>query len=131
MVRNGPPDAVSVIRVHGLGLIETENLKYRIVLAVDRQQRRVVALDFFHQQVTGAHQAFLVGERHDSAAPNCRQRRGKSGRADNSGHDPIGGPCRRFGDRGRSCGDFRIRTGERILEVQITGFVRDDREAWA
>ena len=43
-----------------------------------------------HEQRAGADQHLLVGERHDDAAPNRRQRRRQTGRADDPGHDPVG-----------------------------------------
>ena len=51
--------------------LEIEALPDRVVLAVDRQQRRAVRRDFLHEEAAGADQYLLVGEGDDArrAAP--------------------------------------------------------------
>src|SRR5215469_14984896 len=52
---------------------EIEALPNRIVLAVDRKQRRSTASHFLHDKGSGTNEHFLVGQCDDGAAPDRGQ----------------------------------------------------------
>ena len=64
-------------------------LEHRVVLAVDRQQRRAVLAHRAHEQRPGHHQRFLVGEEQPLAGARAAQDRGKSDCPDNCGNQHI------------------------------------------
>ena len=96
-VRNGPPDAVRMMRSTASALLDIEALEDRVVLGIDRQQGRPVRAGPRRCiEIAGADQRFLVGERDDGAAPHRRQRRREARGADDRRHHPIGRPVRRL-----------------------------------
>ena len=84
---------------HPLGLREIEHLKDRVMLGIDRQQRRAAAPHFRLDEIPGADQALLVRERNDRPLPHGTQGRLQAGGADDPGHHPVGRPVGRLRHR--------------------------------
>ena len=62
-VRNGPPEAVSVIETTSSARPGAERLVQRVVLGIDRQDGGPKRLRIAHEGCAGADEALLVGER--------------------------------------------------------------------
>ena len=89
-VRNGPPDAVRMMRWTSSRRPRAQRLENRIVFGVDRQHCRTGRRGAAHEQRAGADQTFLVGERDGCAALDRRQCRLQACGPADRGHDPIG-----------------------------------------
>ena len=72
--RNGPPEAVIVMQDDFGRVAAAERLENGVVLGIERQQRRAVALHRADDGSAGADQRLLVGERDDAAGTRWRQR---------------------------------------------------------
>src|SRR5215469_11690306 len=99
---------------------EIEALPNRIVLAVDRKQRRSTTSHFLHDKGSGTNEHFFVGQCNDGAAPDRGQGGGQPGRADDPGHNPVSRTERRFCEgfsatRGLDPGTRKGRLQRRIM----------------
>ena len=99
--RRGQDDAPDLVR-----LIEIKNLEDRAVFGIDRQQRGARSLDLAHHQITGGHQAFLVGEGHCRPPPNRLKHRWQARRADDGRDHDIGRLVAGFGNGFRTGGSL-------------------------
>ncbi len=69
-VRNGPPEAVRMIFSTAARFAVGQRLENRVVLRIDRQQRRPGLPDRIQHHVAGTDQGFLVGQPNVGAAAN-------------------------------------------------------------
>ncbi len=124
-----------------------KRLKQRVVFGIRRQDAGAGFRRALHEEIAGADQAFLVGERHRRAAVDGGQCRLQPGRAAHRRHHPVGGTrgglddgafagaafdagaCqrvlqfakpRRVGDRGKSRAEFLGELGQRF-DIGIRG----------
>ncbi len=88
-VRNGPPDAVMMTRTSSSAVAGAQCLEQRVVLGIGRQDAGPGLGGTLHEKITGANQAFLVGQRHAGAAIDRRERGLQPGRAADGGHHPV------------------------------------------
>ena len=72
-VRNGPPEAVRMMRLTPSRGPAAERLEDGVVLGIDRQHGGAGRGGAAHEQAAGADQALLVGERDGHAALDRRQ----------------------------------------------------------
>ncbi len=100
-------------------------LENRIMLAVHRQQRRARSGRRLHHQRAGRHQRLLVGQRHRAASLQRSDGGLEARAADDRGHGPVGTRRRGIDQRALTRRRLDTRSGERILERAILGFVRD------
>jgi hypothetical protein len=107
-VRNGPPDAVMMTRV---------SLEQRVVLGIRRQDAGAGLLGPLHEDVPGADQALLVGERDGGAAIDRGKRRLQSGRTADRRHHPIRRPSGRLDDGALPGPAFDPGSSQRVLEL--------------
>ena len=89
-VRNGPPEAVMMTRTSSSRLPDAERLEQRVVLGIGRQDAGARFRRALHEEIAGADETFLVGERDMRAAIDRGQGRLQSGGAAHGGHHPIG-----------------------------------------
>ncbi len=108
----GDDDANQFVAVAG-----SECLKQRVMLGIGGQDAGSGLGRALHEKITGADQAFLVGERDGSAAIHGGQRRFQSGGAADGGHHPIGGPACGLDNRAFACAAFGAGAGQRILQI--------------
>ena len=66
------------------------------MLGIRRQDTGPCLERALHEEIAGANQAFLVGQRDGGAAIDRRERGLQSGRAADGGHDPVGRAGRSF-----------------------------------
>ena len=110
---------------HPLRLVEIEHLEDRVMLGIDREQGRAAAPHLGQDEIAGADQAFLVGQRDDRPLPDCAQRGLQTGGADNASHHPVDRPGRRFGDRLRARRRLDARSGKPVFQRRVQGRVGD------
>ncbi len=122
--RRGQNDALDIIAVAA-----AERLKQRVVLAVDRQDRRAGRRGAAHEEAAGANQTFLVGKRDRCAALDRGKRRLETGRSADRGHQPVDRTRRRFLQSIRAGRRFDSRSGKRRLELGICRGLGHDRDA--
>ncbi len=120
----GQNDALDIIAVAA-----AERLKQRIVLAVDRQDRRAGRCGAAHEEAAGANQALLVGKRDRCAAFDRGERWPETCRSADRGHQPVDRTGRRFLQSIRSGRRFNSRSGQRRLELGICRGLGHDRDA--
>ena len=120
----GQDDAANVLAAAG-----AERLEDRVVLGIDRQHVGAGRGSSSHEQGAGAHQAFLVGERHGRAALGCGERRCEACGAGDGGHDPFSGTLRRLDQGFRAGRGFDTGARQFGLELGIGRLIGDRRKA--
>ncbi|MNJ41462.1 hypothetical protein D3C77_363880 [compost metagenome] len=87
--RGGQQDSPHTDLGQATRIVTWQTLENRIVLAVDGQQHGATALHRLHEQRTGHHQGFLVGQQDLLAGLNRRQSRTQARRPHNGRHHRI------------------------------------------
>ena len=96
------------------------------MFGIDRQQAASRSPDPFDQGRAAADQALLVRKGQGRAGRRGRPGRAQSRRADDGGHDPVGGPGRGLDHRLIARGDLYPGSGQRLAQlVQPRGIGRD------
>ena len=114
---------------HVLAPAGAQRLKDRIVLGIDRQDRRAGGGRPPHEQRAGTDETFLVGKGHRSAALGSGERRLEACCAGDRRHDPIGRPLRGLDDCRRAGGGLDAAAGKRRLEFGVSGRIGDRGKA--
>ena len=108
-VRKGPPGCGEQDPPHarraGRARSARQALEDRVVLAVDRQQRRAAVCDGRHEDGPTDHERLLVREQNALARGGRRQRRAQSRRTDDGRKNGVGRRQRRGFDDARFSGD--------------------------
>ena len=109
-------------------IVAVEALEDRVVLRIDRQQRRAVPRHRFGHHFAGGHQRFLVGERDGAALLDRGHHRGEPGAADDRGHGDVDRARRRL-DQGRTAARrLDPAACQRLAQFGQAGLVADDRD---
>ena len=93
-----------------------KRLKQRVVFGIGRQDAGAGFRRALHEEIAGADQAFLVGERHRRAAVDRGQRGLQSGRTADRRHHPVGGTRRGLDDGAFAGAAFDAGAGQRVLQ---------------
>ena len=101
------------------------------MFAVDGQKLRAGTRDFGREHMARRDQTLLVGERDASPAGGGCKCRTQARRADDSGHDAVGGHHRCFDKRVYSCCRADAGSGKSVAKFGELAFVTDDREPGA
>ena len=117
--RSRQQDATNACGPRRTRVARRQTLENRVVLAVDRQQRRAALFDCRHEQCAADHQRFLVGEQDAFARTRGGERRCKArGADDRSEHRiDVGQRCG-LGQRGCAAGDACSRTSDSDVAFQ-------------
>jgi hypothetical protein len=120
-------------------VVAGQRLEDRIVLAVDRQQGRLVLAHGVHEQLAGHHQRFLVGQQDLLAGARGGQGRRQAGGADDGGHHGVGVRAGRdvaqgllaVGNLGRQVGDHARQPRRGLGRLPTTARAGRKRRHWA
>ena len=98
------------------------------MLGIGRQDAGAGFRRALHEEIAGADQAFLVGERDRGAAIDRGERRFQTGRAADGGHHPIRRTRRRFDDGALAGAAFDPRAGQRLFQLGEARGIGDRRK---
>ena len=104
-----------------------KRLENRIVLGIDRENRRARACRASHEKPARANEAFLVGEGDRRATFDGGKRRFQSNRTADRRHHPVSRALRRLHQCIFSGRGFYARAGKRLLQLGVCGVIGNDR----
>ena len=114
-----------------LAVSRAQRLKQRIVFAIGGQDAGPRLRRALHEEIAGANQAFLVGERDGRAAIHRRERGLQAGRAADGRHHPVRRPRRRLDHRAFAGAAFGAGAGQRVFQLGQTRGIGDGNKSRA
>ncbi len=130
-VRNGPPDAVRMMRRTSSRRTGAERLEDGVVLGIDGKHGGAGDGGAPHEQGAGTHQAFLVGKRDGGAAVDGGQRRLQADRTADRRHQPISRTLRGLEQTGLAGRRLDTAAGQGFLQLAIGCRISDHGEPCA
>jgi hypothetical protein len=101
------------------------------VFGIDRQQRRLMADDFAHEDRARRDETFFVGERRRASLPHGGKGRLQPGGADDRRHDPIGGPHCGLDHSPLAGTNFDAGAGQAVAKFRIAALVSERDKFWS
>ena len=114
-----------------LAIAGGKRLKQRVMFGIRRQDAGACFRRALHEEIAGADQAFLVGQRHRRAAIDGGQCRLQPGRAAHRRHHPVGGTRGGLDDSAFAGAAFGACAGQRGLQFAKARGIGDRRESRA
>ncbi len=99
-----------------LTIARAQRLEQRVVLGIGRQDAGAGLLRALHEEIAGANQAFLVGQRDRRAAIDGGERGLQARCAADGGHHPVGRTRGGLDDRAFARTEFGARARERLFQ---------------